>query len=67
MIRAPGIHRPLPTVASRIPDLLVRDLFVAVQLTEERPSVQSRLDGALGPELAGRLVRALAANERRAA
>ena len=66
MIRALSIHRSLPT-PRRIPDLLVRDLFVAVQLTEERPSVHSRLDDALGPQFADRLVRALAGQERRAA
>jgi hypothetical protein len=67
VIHALRIHRSLPTAAQRIPDLLVRDLFVAVQLTEERPSAQSRLDDALGAQLAGRLVRALATRPRRAA
>jgi len=67
VIRALSVHRSLPTEARRIPDKLVRDLFVAVQLTEERPSVQSRLDDALGPHLADRLVSALAAHQRRAA
>ena len=67
MIRALSVHRSLPTTARPIPDRLVRDLFVAVQLTEERPSVRSRLDDALGPHLAARLVGALAAHQRRAA
>jgi hypothetical protein len=61
-----SVHRSL-RIPRRIPDLLVRDLFVAVQLTEERPSVRARLDDALGPELADRLVRALAGSQRRAA
>jgi hypothetical protein len=66
VIRALSVHRSLHC-PRRIPDRLVRDLFVAVQLTEERPSVQSRLDDALGPQLAERLVRALAGQQRRAA
>ena len=66
MIGALSVHRPLPN-PRRIPDLLVRDLFVAVQLTEERPSVQARLGDQLGTDLADRLVRALAGQQRRAA
>jgi hypothetical protein len=66
VIRALSVHRSLHP-PRRIPDLLVRDLFVAVLLTEERPSVQSRLHDALGSELADRLVRALAGQQRRAA
>jgi hypothetical protein len=45
----------------------VRDLFVAVQLTEARPSAQARLEEALGAELAERLVRALSGGYRRTA
>jgi hypothetical protein len=67
VIRAVNLHRSLPAAAERIPDLLVRDLYVAVQLTEERPSARSRLEDAIGRDLSVRLVGALASQSRRAA
>jgi len=47
-----------------IPRTLVRDLLVAVLLTEEPPSPLARLESALGPELANRLVGALLGSRR---
>ncbi len=66
MTAAERLHEQ-PDRPTRIPDLLVRDLFVAVQLTETRPSARSRLAEALGPELADRLIKALVGQSRRAA
>jgi hypothetical protein len=43
---------------------LVRDLLVAVLLTEEPPSPLARLESTLGPELANRLVGALLGSRR---
>jgi hypothetical protein len=65
--RAARLHLSPAFDERRIPVLLVRDLFVAVQLTEARPTAHARLEDALGPELAERLVMALAGRYRRAA
>jgi hypothetical protein len=65
--RAARLH-PLPAHDQRrIPPLLVRDLFVAVQLTETRAPAQARLEDALGAVFAERLVTALSGRYRRPA
>jgi hypothetical protein len=46
------------TAPRGIPDTLIRDLLITVILTEggERPSPRSRLEDAVGPDLAERLL-----------
>lgn len=63
-MQAAAIHVLPVAWTGPIPRTLVRDLLVAVLLTEERPSAEDRLESALGPELAHRLVNTLLGSRR---
>jgi hypothetical protein len=63
-MQAAAIHVLPVAWTGPIPRALVRDLLVAILLTEAPPSVQSRLELALGPDLAHRLVEALLGSRR---
>jgi hypothetical protein len=56
LMRAAALQASQGTTMRRIPDSLVRDLLIAVLLTEERPSARSRLERAVGPDFAERLL-----------
>ena len=58
LLRAAALHTSRMTAPREIPDTLIRDLLIAVLLTdgEERPSARSRLEDAVGPDLTERLV-----------
>ena len=58
LLRVAALHTSRVTAPRAIPDPLVRDLLIAVLLTEgeERPSPRSRLEQAVGRELAERLL-----------
>lgn len=57
-MRAAALHTSRVTAPRAIPEPLIRDLLIAVLLTdgEERPSPRSRLEAAVGKELAERLL-----------
>ena len=57
-MRAAALHTSRMTAPRGIPDTLVRDLLITVILTEgeERPSARSRLEDAVGKDLAERLL-----------
>ena len=58
LMRAAALHTWRVPRTRAIPDPLIRDLLIAVLLTEgeERPSARSRLEQALGPDLSARLL-----------
>ena len=57
-MRAAALHTSRVTHTRAIPDPLIRDLLIAVLLTDggDRPSARTRLEQALGPDLAARLL-----------
>jgi hypothetical protein len=58
LMRAAALHTTRVTAARAIPDLLIRDLLIAVLLTEgnERPPARSRVEQAIGSDLTSRLL-----------
>jgi hypothetical protein len=60
-MRAVAPHTSRFPQTRAIPDLLIRDLLIAVLLTEsdDRPSPRARLELALGPSLTERLLHGL--------
>lgn len=58
LMRAAALHTSRVATTRAIPDPLIRDLLIAVLLTEggDRPSARARLEQAIGPDLAERLV-----------
>jgi hypothetical protein len=58
LLRAAALHTSRMAAPRTIPDTLIRDLLIAVLLTDgaERPSARSRLERAIGKELADRLL-----------
>ena len=63
-MEAAAIHVLPVAWTGPIPSALVRDLLVAVLLTEERPSARSRLESELGARKAQQLVGALLGSRR---
>ena len=58
LMRAAALHTSRVTRARAIPDPLIRDLLIAVLLTEggDKPSARRRLEQALGRDLSARLL-----------
>lgn len=58
LMRAAALHTSRVTRTRAIPDPLIRDLLIAVLLTEggDRPSARRRLEKAVGPDLSARLL-----------
>jgi hypothetical protein len=58
LLRVAALHTSRVAAPRAIPDPLIRDLLIAVLLTdgEERPSARSRLEQAVGRDLAERLL-----------
>jgi hypothetical protein len=58
LLRAAALHTSRIAAPQGIPDALIRDLLITVLLTdsEERPSARSRLEDAVGRDLAERLL-----------
>jgi hypothetical protein len=58
LLRVAALHTSRITAPRGIPDTLIRDLLIAVLLTDgqERPSARSRLEDAVGTDLAERLL-----------
>jgi hypothetical protein len=63
-MQAAAIHVLPVAWTGPIPESMVRDLLVAVLLTEERPSARSRLESALGSDFAQGLVKTLLGSRR---
>ena len=62
LMRAAALHTSRVTRTRAIPDPLIRDLLIAVLLTEggDRPSARARLERALGRDFAAQLLGGLA-------
>ena len=62
LMRAAALHTSRVTRTRAIPDPLIRDLLIAVLLTEggDRPSARTRLEQALGRDFAAHLLGGLA-------
>jgi hypothetical protein len=58
LMRAAALHTSRVAGTRAIPDPLIRDLLIAVLLTEggDKPSARSRLEQVLGKELTARLL-----------
>ena len=58
LMRAAALHTSRATRTRAIPDPLIRDLLIAVLLTEggDRPSARTRLERALGRDFAAQLL-----------
>jgi hypothetical protein len=58
LMRAAALHTSRVTGTRAIPDPLIRDLLIAVLLTDggDKPSARSRLEQVLGKDLTDRLL-----------